>query len=315
MSATPVPPMIITYLTGGLGNQMFQYAAGLALAERRRTVLKLDVSWFREDPAFEAHNRYALSCFNVTEQFATQEEIDHVRGVSLTRTERWSAALARALRLYRYAHRHTAPTNWHRPPTFRFYPEFFAQPDPTYLNGMFQSEKFFASSAHLVRLHFSLRYPPQPAVAAMAERIRSGPSAAIHFRRGDYIRNKSFNLQIGVIGLDYYHHAVRLLRERSPEATLYIFSDDIETVAQEFHPPGPHVFVRCVEHWHAFDKIRLMSLCEHIAIANSTFSWWAAWLNPSPGKLVIAPDPWFSSHEQDGSDIVPESWIRLHVRS
>jgi len=307
--------MIITYLTGGLGNQMFQYAAGLALAERRRTVLKLDTTWFHEDPAYEAHNRYALSCFNVTEQFATAEEVDRVRGINLTRTERWSLRLARSLRLYRYAQRYSAPANWHRSPSFTFYPEFFEQPDPTYMNGMFQSEKFFAPIAHLVRLHFSHRYPPQPAVAAMAERIRSGPSAAVHFRRGDYVRNANFKSQIGVIGLDYYHRAIRLLRERSPDATLYIFSDDIEAVAQEFQPPGPHVFVRCVAHWHPYDKIRLMSLCDHIAIANSTFSWWAAWLNPSPDKLVIAPDPWFTDPNLDGRDVVPAGWMRLSTQS
>lgn len=305
--------MIITWLTGGLGNQMFQYAAGLALAEHRRTTLKLDASWFRADPAYEAHNRYALSCLNITEQFATQDEIDRVRGVPLTRTERWSVALARALRFHRYAQRHAGPANWHRPPTFRFYPEFFAQPDNTYLNGMFQSEQFFAPVADLLRLHFTFRYPPLPAVTEMAERIRSGPSAAVHFRRGDYARNAAFSRQIGVIGPDYYHRAIRLLRERSPAATLYIFSDDIETVAREFQPSGPHVFVRCVEHWHPWDKIRLMSQCEHIAIANSTFSWWAAWLNPAPGKLVIAPDPWFAQSEHDGRDIVPAGWVRLPV--
>jgi hypothetical protein len=303
--------MIITWLTGGLGNQMFQYAAGLALAQHRRTVLKLDVSWYREDPAYEAHNRYALSCFNITEQFATTEEIDRVRGVPLTRTERWSVGFARALRFYRYAQRHAGPTNWHKPATLRFYPEFFAQPDPTYLNGMFQSEKFFAPVASLLRLHFSLRYPPLPAVEEMAARIRSGPSAAIHFRRGDYLRNAAFNQKIGVVGPAYYEQAVRLLRERSPEATLYIFSDDIETVAREFTPPGPHVFVRAVASWHPWDKLRLMSLCDHIAIANSTFSWWAAWLNPSPTKRVIAPDPWLAGNPAESADVVPESWIRL----
>ena len=303
--------MIISWLTGGLGNQMFQYAAGLALAEHRRTVLKLDATWYRDDPAYEAHNRYALSCLNITEQLATQEEIDRVRGVTLTRTERWSAALARALRLYRYANRHAAPANWHRPPTAHFYPEFFAQPDNTYLNGMFQSEKFFAPVADLLRCHFSFRYPPQPEVDALAARIRSGPSAAIHFRRGDYIRNTTFNSQLGVIGPDYYARAVRLLRERSPHATLYIFSDDIEAVAREFIPTGPHVFVRCVAHWHPWDKIRLMSLCEHIAIANSTFSWWAAWLNTAPHKLVIAPQPWFVGPDKANSDIVPASWTSL----
>lgn len=303
--------MIITSLTGGLGNQMFQYAAGLALAEHRRTVLKLDVSWFRADPAYEAHNRYALSCLNITEQFATQEEIDRVRGVTLTTTERWAAALAGAVRLKRYAQRHAAPANWHQPPTFAFYPQFLEQPDNTYLNGMFQSEKFFAASADLLRLHFSFRYPAPPEVAAMAARIRSGPSAAVHFRRGDYQRNATFAQEIGALDLAYYHRAVARLRAHSPAATLYIFSDDIEGVAREFTPPGPHEFVRCVKPWHAYDKIRLMSLCDHLAIANSTFSWWAAWLNPSPAKLVIAPDPWFDQSPHDASDVVPSGWVRL----
>jgi hypothetical protein len=303
--------MIITWLSGGLGNQMFQYAAALALAERRRTVPKLDVSWFREDPTYEAHNRYALSCLNITEQFATQEEIDRVRGVQLTRTERWSIALARTLRFRRYALRHAAPANWHRPPTFAFYPQFFEQPDNTYLNGMFQSEKFFADHADILRLHFTFRYPASPEVLALAERIRSGPSAAVHFRRGDYHRNASFSREMGALDLSYYHRAVQLLRERSPGATLYIFSDDLEAVAREFAPPGPHEFVRCVKPWHAHDKIRLMSLCEHIAIANSTFSWWAAWLNPSPAKLVLAPEPWFEQSPHDTSDLLPASWTRL----
>ena len=307
--------MIITWLTGGLGNQMFQYAAGLALAERRRTVLKLDVGWFSEDPSHDAHNRYALSCFNITEQFATHDEIDRLRGVKLTRTERWSVKLARALRFYRYANRHDVPHNWHCPPTFAFYPEFLTQPDNTYLHGMFQSEKFFTPIADLLRLHFSFRYPPQPEVAALAARIRSGPSAAIHFRRGDYVRNPTFSREIGVLGLDYYHRAVRFLRERSPDATLYIFSDDIETVAREFAPAGPHEFVRCVAHWHPWDNLRLMSLCEHIAIANSTFSWWAAWLNRTPDKLVVAPDPWFANSQHDSSDVVPAHWAHLSCRA
>lgn len=303
--------MIISWLTGGLGNQMFQYAAGLALAEQRRTVQKLDVSWFRHDPAYEAHNRYALSCFNVTEQFATEEEIDRVRGFALTRTERWSLAAARALRLRRYARLLASASAGHQPPTFAFYPAFFDLPDPTYLGGMFQSEKFFAPVAQLLRLHLSFRYPPQPEVAALAARIAAGPSAAIHFRRGDYARNATFAQEIGVIGLDYYHAAVRLLRARNPHATLYVFSDDIEAVAREFRLEGPHEFVRCVKPWHAYDKIRLMSLCEDIAIANSTFSWWAAWLNPRPEKLVIAPAPWFTGGERDERDVVPARWVRL----
>ncbi len=303
--------MIITWLTGGLGNQMFQYAAGLALAERRRTVLKLDVSWFREYTDYEAHNRYALSCLNITEQFATEEELNRLRGRQLTRTERWSLAFARRLRLRSYERLLTPNGRAHQPPTFAFYPEFFELPDNTHLGGMFQSEKFFAPVANLLRLNFTFRYPPQPAVAALAERIRRGPSVALHFRRGDYTRNPGFAKDIGVVGPDYYRAALHLLRQRSPHATVYVFSDDIDAVAREFPIDGPHEFVRCVEPWHPYDKIRLMSLCEHIAIANSTFSWWAAWLNPSPDKLVIAPDPWFNGSNHDQRDIIPPAWSRL----
>ena len=307
--------MIITRLVGGLGNQMFQYASGLALAEARRTVLKLDTTWFREDPNYEAHNRYALSCLNITEQFATSAEIDHCRGVQLTRTERWAVAVSRKLRLKQFNRLHDHPGNWYSPSSHAYCPEFLSQPDGTYLDGMFQSEKFFSPSADILRLHFSFRYPPQPEVSAMAARISAGPSAALHFRRGDYSNNPSFKREIGVVDLDYYYRAVSLIRQKSPHATLYIFSDDIESVAREFKPGGPHVFVRCVKPWHAFDIIRLMSLCDHIAIANSTFSWWAAWLNPSPDKLVIAPSPWFSGQSFEGTDIVPQNWTQLPVRS
>jgi hypothetical protein len=303
--------MIITHLLGGLGNQMFQYAAGLALAERNRTVLKLDVSWFQLDPAYEAHNRYALSCLNVTEQFAVQEEIDRVRGVALTRSERVAARVARSLHFYRYANRYSGPSNLHAAQSFPFYPEFFDQPDNTYLQGMWQSEKFFAPASNLLRLHFSFRYPMQPAVADMMARIRGGPSAAVHFRRGDYARNPEFKQVIGVLGFDYYARAMALLLERHPDLTFYVFSDDIDAVERDFRPSAPCVFVRAVEHWHAYDKIRLMSACDHAIVSNSTFAWWAAWLNPNPGRQVIAPDPWFAGGTQDGRDVVPEAWLRL----
>jgi len=307
--------MIITRLTGGLGNQMFQYAAGLSLAEHRRTVLKLDVGWFRLDPAYEAHNRYALSCFNITEQFAVPEEIDAARGVELTRTERWAARLARSLRLYRYARRHAGPSNLHYAEDFKFYPNFFAQPDPTYLHGMWQSELFFEPVSQLLRLHFSFRYPMQPAVAQMLERIQSGgPSVAVHFRRGDYVRNAAFHQTIGVLGFGYYERAMARLREQHPGLIFYIFSDDIDAIEREFRPSAPCVFVRATQPWHSYDKIRLMSACQHAIISNSTFAWWAAWLNPHPQKSVVAPGTWFAGGEHDDGDVVPSSWLRLPLQ-
>jgi hypothetical protein len=308
--------MIITWLTGGLGNQMFQYAAGLSLAEHRRTVLKLDVSWYRVDPEYEAHNRYALSCLNITEQFATQEEIDRVRGVQLTQTERWAVQLARTLRFYRHANRFAAPANSHYAESFAFYPGFFDQPDNTYLHGMWQSERFFQPVSNLLRLHFSFRYPMQPAVTGMMSRIQDGgPSVAVHFRRGDYVRNPEFNKANGVLGFDYYHRAMALMRDRHPDATFYVFSDDIDGIERDFRPPFPCVFVRATQPWHSYDKIRLMSACNHAIISNSTFAWWGAWLNPNPNKSVIAPDPWFAGGTQNGSDVVPQPWLRLPIQA
>ncbi len=307
--------MIISWLTGGLGNQMFQYAAGLALAEQRRTVLKLDVSWYREYAEYEAHNRYALSCFNITEQFATQEELDRLGRLRLTRTERWSVALAKRLRLHNYARKMTIVGHGSHRAFPEFHPDFFALPDNTLLDGMWQSERFFAPVANLLRLQFSFRYPALPAVQAMAERIRSGPSVAVHFRRGDYVSNTTFNRQIGVVDLGYYHRALEHLRTRHPARTLYIFSDDIDAIEREFKPPGPHVFVRVTQPWHSYDKIRLMSLCQHAIISNSTFAWWAAWLNPNPDKIIVAPDPWFAGNSGASADIVPVGWTRLPIAS
>jgi len=303
--------MIITRLKGGLGNQMFQYAAGLALAHQRRTVLKLDVSWFREDLEYEAHNHYGLSCFNILEQFATEEEVSRVQGFQLTRTERWSVSIARTLRFYRYVKHHASKGHWHRQAIFKPYPEFLTLPDPTYLDGMWQSEGFFGPVADLLRLHFTFRYPAPAAVNQIATHIRSVPSIAIHFRRGDYARNVSFNREIGVLDLDYYQRAAARMRERYPTATFFIFSDDIDAVERDFRPPGPHTFVRAAQAWNSFDNLRLMSLCQHAVIANSTFSWWAAWLNANPAKSVIAPDPWFAKSEHDTSEVVPASWLRL----
>ncbi|MCC5022272.1 MAG: alpha-1,2-fucosyltransferase [Candidatus Synoicihabitans palmerolidicus] len=167
------------------------------------------------------------------------------------------------------------------------------QADNPYLHGMFQSERYFDSTADLLRLHFSFRYPPQPAVAELPQEIQSGPSIALHFRLGDYQRNPEFARSIGSLDFEYYHRALTMLRQRSPNAKVYLFSDEIETVAESFQLSGPHEYVRVVRPFHAYDKIRLMAACDHIAVANRTFSWWAAWLNQNPEKLVIAPDPWF----------------------
>ena len=328
--------MIIAHLQAGLGNQMFQYAAGLALAEHRRTILKLDPSWYNYDARQASHNKYSLNCFNIVEQFATEDEVRRIKGRDLTKAER---LLKKGARLFKvpslidyYSQHGTCHVSYDK----AFGPDFFQLPDNTYIKGLWQSEHYFKPASETLRLHFSFRFPPPPEVAEMAEQIsKSGPSVNVHFRRGDYVKTASFFEQIQKLPpeefkeqkrqwlekvganlplpLDYYHRAIDFLKAKHKDLTLFIFSDDIDAVEKEFRPTCRHFFVK--GDFHAHDTLRLMSLCNHAVIANSSFSWWAAWLNASPSKTVIAPAPWFPNNAALDGEIIPDSWIRLPAYS
>lgn len=315
---------------------MFQYAAGLALAEHRRTILKLDPSWFRHDPHQEWHNRYSLNCFNIIEQFATEDEVRRIKGTCLSKADRLLKAGARFLGLSAVSDLYFQPGTCHVAYEEAFNARFFELPDNTYIKGLWQSENYFKPAADTLRLHFSFRFPAPSPVIEIAEQIRkSGPSVSVHFRRGDYVRTAKFfeeikNLppdefkakerqwleKIGPnvpLPLNYYYSAVEFLKRKYADLTLFIFSDDIDAVEKEFKPSCRHFFIK--GSFHAHDTMRLMSLCDHAIIANSSFSWWAAWLNPSDSKTVIAPAPWFPNNALLDGDIIPKMWIRLPAYS
>ncbi len=300
--------MIISHLMGGLGNQMFEYAAGLSLATRRNTVLKLDVSFFHEGNV--DGRSYALGCLNVAAQFATADEIWRLNG-KLGRKQELAKKILSALGQRRLADLMAVTGQAHYQKDWTYYPEFLQLRDNTWLHGNYQSEKFFASVADLLRHQFTFRYPPAPDAEEMAAKIKSGPSVAVHFRRGDYVPGEKWD-KMGVLVGDYYDRAINSIRARLPgDTTYYLFSDDIEAIEREYKPGVPHVFVKCCQHANYYDKIRLMALCDHNIIANSTFSWWAAWLNCNPEKTVIAPKQWFSGYGHNESDICPTEWLRV----
>ncbi len=300
--------MIISHLMGGLGNQMFEYAAGLALARQRRTVLKLDTTFYHEHDVDDRH--YSLDCLNVNAQFATTEEIQRLKNKT-TWQERALVRALNAVGVRRFDPALKPAGTAHYQKQWTYYPEFRDLPDNTYLHGNFMSEKFFAPVSDILRHHFTFRYPPTPAVEEMAAKIKGGPSVAIHFRRGDYVPGEKWD-KMGVLVGDYYDRAISSLRSRLPgDTTYYLFSDDIEAIEREYKPGVPHVFVKCCQHANYYDKIRLMALCDHNIIANSTFSWWGAWLNPNPTKIVIAPKQWFANSPNPDTDIVPEGWERV----
>nr|VFK65587.1 MAG: Glycosyl transferase family 11 [Candidatus Kentron sp. TUN] len=134
----------------------------------------------------------------------------------------------------------------------------------------------------------------------------------MHIRRGDYVSDKEANTLIGTCSLDYYQRAVRLLQERiESNPRFYVFSDDPDWVQANLRLDGQMHIVRHNNTDTNFEDLRLMSACSHHIIANSTFSWWGAWLNPSPQKIVIAPARWFKSDKLDDRDLIPSSWLRI----
>ena len=302
--------MIITRLTGGLGNQMFQYAAGLALAEHRRTVLKVDISWFRETSEWANHGRYGLDGFLLPAHFSTQEENERAVGVALTRSERASLALARLLRFRQYKRRLSSSRLVFRPGTFRYTTDFSLLPDGTYLDGLFQSELFFKPSAAEVRRHFTFRFPlSPPAETALAE-IRATPSAFVHVRRGDYVSHSQFSRELGVLTTAYYQAAIARLLSLQPSVKLHVFSDDPAGAQALLHGVADFTLVDPDRRLSVHETLQLMASCDHAVVANSSYSWWAAWLIGNPQKTVIAPSPWYAGENHDTTDVIPSEWIR-----
>ncbi len=300
--------MIIVRLTGGLGNQMFQYAAGLALASHRRTVLKVDVSWFRETDEWADHGRYALDGFLLPAQFSTEDENLRAKGVPLTRSERFSLAIARFLHFRQYEHRLHFTSLLHRPDSLRFNPGFFSLPDGTYLDGLFQSELFFLPASAQVRRHFSFRFPLSALAKSILADIQSGPSAFVHVRRGDYITDPRFRREIGILSARYYRAAIERLTTLHPGVKLHAFSDDPSGAAEFLKDIAGLSIVDPQRQLGVHETLQLMAACGHGIVANSSFSWWAAWLIENPGKLVIAPTPWYVASTHDTTDLVPAAW-------
>ena len=292
---------------------MFQYAAGLALAHRWNTVLKLDVSWFSEGSAEASHERYGLDCFVLNAHFATEQELAWSRGHQRNVAESRFARLLGNIGLRRYAALLPTGGNWHNQKQFHFYPEFFDLPDATLIDGTFQSEKFFAPVAKIIRKQFAFRYAPTAKVAEMMYEIQSSEAVAVHFRRGDLVSNPRYQNTQSPLGFEYYSRAFEEIRARVSSPKYFIFSDDITYAKESGICPVGAIFVDCVEDWNPYDALHLMTLCKHFVIANSTFSWWGAWLNPSLDKIIIRPDPWFANMpEKDTRDLCPEGWIAIN---
>lgn len=287
--------MIITNLLGGLGNQLFQYAVGRALAHRHNVPLKLDVSNFKTYPL----RNYKLSPFDIQETFCTEKESNILKSNSYLR---------RFLNKIQPAYRHTCYPEAH----FHFDENFYRLTNNVYLNGYWQSEKYFDNIKNIIKQECKVKILPSPVNKEFLEQIQSVCSVSIHIRRGDYITDSVTNSYHGTCSLNYYYKSIQILGKKVNNPHFFVFSDDINWAKS--HLNISNYAVTFVQHNDAdtdYEDLRLMYSCQHNIIANSTFSWWGAWLNDNLNKIVFAPNKWFNISEIDTKDLIPNSWIKV----
>ncbi len=279
--------MIITKLIGGLGNQMFQYAAGRQIAVANNTQLKLDITGYDHQVGITPRE-YRLGVFNIQAAPADKSEI-------------WRHRLTMAM----LRHHKIQQKNIHN------IGQFLALPDHSYLEGYWGSEKYFKDIEEIIRKEFTLKNKPDAINQKMINQIKDCDSISIHIRRSDYVTDKKTHNFHGLCGLDYYRRAISLITKKVMKPFFFIFSDDPYWCKTNLQLQYPTVYVTHNLGKKDHEDIRLMNKCKHNIIANSSFSWWGAWLNKNKNKTVITPKKWFREPSIDTKDLIPQPWIKI----
>lgn len=281
--------MVIVDVFAGLGNQLFMYAAAKSLAQHHGTCVKLDIrgNW-------NPWRKFGLHHFNTDIKLASAEEIASVRPSLIRR-------LASRLGVPDRQNR----ASYYREPHFHFDPHFFKTPSDCYLHGYFQSCRYFESIEKILRQEFVIQPRFIQHLNEKATELGSGNSVAVHIRRGDYVGDR----QYWVLDKHYYVSAVSFLRSRIKNLRIYYFSDDPRWVREHMTGSdlsGEIISGQCTKS--NIEDLFLMSRCTHNIIANSTFSWWGAWLNEHPNRQVVAPKRWFQTLPHNTKDLIPVGW-------
>lgn len=294
--------MIITKIHGGLGNQLFEYAAGRMLASKYKTILKLDISSLTKA---ETKRNFNLGIFNINADIATNDEVVVINKLDTSKKRKilWNMMFFLGIKKFYFF----------REKGMRYDPSIRKIPDNSYIHGHWQSEIYFKEIEDSIRKEFVVKTVQSGSNAVMANKIFNSNSVSIHIRRTDYVMNDSFKKIYDVCNLKYYDDAIRYVMKKVDNPTFFIFSDDINWVKNNMSFPKGVIFVDINDSNTCYEDLRLMSQCKHNIIANSTFSWWGAWLNTNQDKIIITPDKWFNLTEIDISDLLPTSWIRIKI--
>jgi hypothetical protein len=288
--------MIIIKIQGGLGNQMFQYALGRNLSLIHNVPFKIDSSYLRS--ANQSGRSFCLDNFNAVLDEATEEEINAYR-----------STFQKILDRLRLESKKKKISDILRNPDI-FYQNVLNRSDG-YFDGFWNNEKYFKERENVIKQDFKLKKPFEQKALEMSKKIDSEQNAtSLNIRRGDYISIQKIANVFNELNFSYYEQAMKIILEKHSDAHFFISSDDIGWVKENFPKNYPVTFVSCPEIVD-YEELTLMSLCKHNIIANSTFSWWAAWLNQNLNKIVIAPKKWYRDDKLNLGNKIPNTWIQI----
>lgn len=283
--------MVIVRLTGGLGNQLFQYALGRTLALRHGVPLALDLAAYTP-----ANPRvYELGDLAIAALTATAVQVAQIRG----------GGLARVADRLRPLHRR----RWIRDARRSFDPRVLRAGPRVYLQGFWQSPRYFETAEGVLRRELVLRRPAGR-TAELAGAAGAANSVSVHVRRGDYATDPGARRVHGLCPPAYYEEALALVASRHGTQHVFVFSDDVDWVRAHVRLPEPVTWVSGMGLSPA-QELAVMSACRHHVISNSTFGWWGAWLDPRPAALVVAPRRWFADPTRTAGDLLSPAWVRL----
>lgn len=299
--------MITVKLSGGLGNQLFQYAAARALAIKKNTKVKLDLTTLHHRLPMRNYifRTFDLDLLGIQ---ASCSFLSRFSGPGKNAAFLLSKLLV-ALRELFFPNSVFTEKEY-----FYFDKEIFNQSSNVYLDGFWQSYRYFEDCRDIIREEFSVFPDLSEKGKELAAKIRSCRSVCIAIRRDDYVsiqRNVDF---FGVLPLSYFQQAIQLMKERIKDPFFFIFTDDIDWCRENFTLTENVFFVTADYYGERYiEKFHLMTLCKNFIIANSTFAWWPAWLNSNPDKVVIAPKNWVTDKKwnENANNLIPDHWIRI----
>lgn len=286
--------MIHVKLQGGLGNQMFQYAVGRHLSLKHQVPLILEAYAYHLDDLRD----YGLGGFQIDADVQFAKTSGQLRSI------------------YSKVNRKLAPFPlWPRSLLteildikFTYTAEILNSPKLCYLAGYWQCGRYFLEISDQIRKDFQLAHPLSAGAQTVMARIEKSNTISLHVRRGDYVESPNF---LGTCSAEWYETTMAMMAAEVDTPKFFVFSDDLEWARANLPTTWPIEFVFLDGDNRDCEDIHLMSLCRHHIIANSTFSWWGAWLNPDPNKRVIAPKNWFATPRVDSSDLLPPNWVKV----